>query len=79
VDPGRDSEGNEWKMGHVDGGDDSDLGSDRGLGESDEQRFADLTFREITSARKKKKGKPGQGLEAGSEGHDGSSEDGEGL
>jgi len=81
MDRGSDSEGNEWKIGHVDSDDDSDLDSDEALGESDEERFADFTFRGSTSAGKKKKGKPGQGLEEGSEGDgdDWSSEGGEGL
>ncbi|PWW72723.1 Utp14-domain-containing protein [Tuber magnatum] len=79
MDCGSDSEGNEWRMGHVDSHDDSDLDSDEAMGESDEERFADFTFRGSTSTGKKKKSKHGQGLEEESEDDDESSEDGEGF
>ncbi|CUS13122.1 unnamed protein product [Tuber aestivum] len=78
MDRGSDSEGNEWKMGHVDSDDDSDLDSDEAMGESDEERFACFTFRGSTSTGKMKKSKPGQGLEEESE-DDESNEDGEGF
>lgn len=44
-DEGSDSEGNNWKMGHVDDDDDSDIDSDEAFGESDEERFEGWTFR----------------------------------
>lgn len=44
-DYGSDSEGHEWKVGQVDSEDDSDIDSDEALGESDEERFEDFTFR----------------------------------
>ena len=80
MDRGSDSEGNEWKMGYVDSGDDSDLDSDEAMGESDEERFADFTFRGSTSTGKRK-GKAGQGLEeeSGGDDDDESGEDEEGL
>ncbi|RPB01097.1 Utp14-domain-containing protein [Choiromyces venosus 120613-1] len=79
VDRGSDSEGNEWKMGHVDSDDDSDLDSDEAMGESDEERFADFMFRGSTSIGKKKKRAPGQDLEEDSEDDDENDEDGEGF
>ncbi|MCJ1339887.1 hypothetical protein MMC09_005179 [Bachmanniomyces sp. S44760] len=45
VETGSDSEGNEWKIGHVDSNDDSDLDSDEAMGASDEERFEAYTFR----------------------------------
>lgn len=45
IDEGSDSEGNTWKMGHVDEDDDSDIDSDEAFGESDEERFEGWTFR----------------------------------
>jgi U3 small nucleolar RNA-associated protein 14 len=45
-DEGSDSEGNEWRMGHVEDADDSDIDSDEAFGESDEERFEGWTFRE---------------------------------
>ncbi|CAI6325873.1 unnamed protein product [Periconia digitata] len=44
-DEGSDSEGNNWKMGHVDDDNDSDIDSDEAFGESDEERFEGWTFR----------------------------------
>ncbi|CAZ85657.1 unnamed protein product [Tuber melanosporum] len=79
IDRGSDSEGNEWKIGHIDNEDDSDIDSDEAMGESDEERFADFTFRGSTSTGKEKKSKSGQGLEEESGGDDESSEDGEGF
>ncbi|KAG0638159.1 small-subunit processome [Tuber brumale] len=79
MDRGSDSEGNEWKIGHIDSDDDSDLDSDEAMGESDEEKFADFTFRGSTSTGKGGRSRPGQGLEEES-GDDGeSSEDGEGF
>jgi U3 small nucleolar RNA-associated protein 14 len=44
IDTGSDSDGNEWRMGHVDSDDDSDLDSDEAFGESDEERFDGFAF-----------------------------------
>lgn len=44
-DGGSDSEGNEWRLGHVDEDDDSDLDSDDALGASDEDKFDGFVFR----------------------------------
>lgn len=49
ADYGSDSEGHEWKVGQVDSEDDSDIDSDEALGESDEERFEDFTFRGSSS------------------------------
>lgn len=60
-DEGSDSDGNTWRMGHVDDGDDSDIDSDEAFGESDEERFEGWTFRGSSSNQqngKAKKGKP---------------------
>jgi U3 small nucleolar RNA-associated protein 14 len=54
VDGGSDSEGNEWKLGEVDEDDDSDIDSDEAMGESDEERFEDFTFRGSEGGKKKK-------------------------
>ncbi|KAF2643553.1 Utp14-domain-containing protein [Massarina eburnea CBS 473.64] len=51
-DEGSDSEGNNWKMGHVDDDDESDIDSDEAFGESDEERFEGWTFRGSQSNRK---------------------------
>ncbi|KAI9716679.1 MAG: hypothetical protein M1812_005217 [Candelaria pacifica] len=69
VEQGIDSEGNEWRIGHVDSDDDSDLDSDEAFGESDEERFEGFTFRGSTSGSKKigmgkaKERSSGQGLD----------------
>jgi U3 small nucleolar RNA-associated protein 14 len=55
-DEGSDSEGNEWKMGHVEDADDSDIDSDEAFGESDEERFEGWTFRGSQSNQKGGKG-----------------------
>lgn len=55
-DEGSDSEGNNWKMGHVDDDNDSDIDSDEAFGESDEERFEGWTFR--GSQSNQKGGKP---------------------
>lgn len=60
VDHGSDSEGNEWKLGHVGSEDDSDLDSDAAFGESDEEKFAGYTFGGST---KKPNTKPKRGKE----------------
>jgi U3 small nucleolar RNA-associated protein 14 len=44
IDAGSDSEGNEWRLGHVDSDDDSDLDSDEAFGKSDEERFDGYAF-----------------------------------
>ena len=44
-DEGSDSDGNKWHTGVGDDDDDSDLDSDEAFGESDEEKFADFTFR----------------------------------
>jgi U3 small nucleolar RNA-associated protein 14 len=44
-DAGSDSDGNKWHTGVGEDDDDSDLDSDEAFGESDEERFADFTFR----------------------------------
>lgn len=61
VSEGSDSEGNTWRMGEVDEDDDSDIDSDEAFDESDEERFADFTFRGSSTNKEKKgkgKGKP---------------------
>ncbi|KAF2137621.1 uncharacterized protein K452DRAFT_312226 [Aplosporella prunicola CBS 121167] len=58
VSEGSDSDGNNWRMGHVDDDDDESLDSDEAFGESDEERFADFTFRGSSSNGKKPKSKP---------------------
>ena len=45
IEVGSDSSGNEWVVGQVDNGDDSDLDSDEAMGESDEERFEGFAFR----------------------------------
>jgi U3 small nucleolar RNA-associated protein 14 len=59
IDTGGDSDGNEWRMGHVDSDDDSDLDSDEALGESDEERFDGFAF--SGSSTKSKALKNGKG------------------
>ena len=44
-DEGSDSDGNKWHTGVGEDDDDSDLDSDEAFGESDEEKFADFTFR----------------------------------
>lgn len=44
-DRGSDLEGNQWHVGVEEDDDDSDIDSDEAFGESDEERFADFTFR----------------------------------
>ncbi|KAG0133616.1 hypothetical protein HOY82DRAFT_640209 [Tuber indicum] len=60
-------------------GNDSELDSDKAMGESDEERFADFVFWGSTSTGKEERSKPGQGLEEESGGDDESSKDGEGF
>ena len=65
-DEGSDSDGNTWRMGHVDDDDDSDIDSDEAFGESDEERFEGWTFRGSSSNQqngKTKKGKPKKAME----------------
>lgn len=50
IEVGSDSDGNEWIIGQVDSGDDSDLDSDAAMGESDEERFESFTFRGSSTA-----------------------------
>ncbi|KAK7515288.1 Utp14 protein-domain-containing protein [Phyllosticta citriasiana] len=57
ISEGIDSEGNTWHTGHVDDDDDSDIDSDEAFGESDEERFADFTFRGSSTSKDKKKKK----------------------
>lgn len=57
VEEGSDSEGHEWRMGHVDAEDDSELDSDEAFGESDEEKFEGFTFRGSTGGNLQKKGK----------------------
>lgn len=57
VSEGSDSEGNEWKMGVVDEGEDSDVDSDEAFGESDEERFEGFTFRGSSRGVRKVKAK----------------------
>ncbi|KAK5091931.1 hypothetical protein LTR70_003028 [Exophiala xenobiotica] len=45
VDHGSDPDGNPWHVGVEEDDDDSDIDSDEAFGESDEERFADFTFR----------------------------------
>ncbi|MCJ1313076.1 hypothetical protein MMC25_006753 [Agyrium rufum] len=65
VEQGSDSEGNEWTLGHVASGDDSELDSDEAMGESDEERFEGFAFRGSKSSkdnnkRRKMKGSSGK-------------------
>ncbi|KAF1813945.1 Utp14-domain-containing protein [Eremomyces bilateralis CBS 781.70] len=53
ISEGEDSEGNTWKMGYVSADDDSEIDSDEAFGESDEERFADFTFRASSKNRKR--------------------------
>ncbi|RPA85818.1 Utp14-domain-containing protein [Ascobolus immersus RN42] len=48
-------DGVKWRVGKVDSDEDEDLDSDEAFGESDEERFADWTFRASESGRKSKK------------------------
>ncbi|KAK5018554.1 hypothetical protein LTR60_001452, partial [Cryomyces antarcticus] len=57
IDEGSDSEGNEWRMGHVDDEDDSDLDSDEAFGSSDEEKFEGFTFRGSSGGANGKKQK----------------------
>jgi len=57
IDGGSDSDGNEWRLGEVASDDDLDIDSDEAMGESDEERFEDFTFRGSTSGTKEKKKK----------------------
>nr|KAK5444972.1 hypothetical protein LTR18_004677 [Exophiala xenobiotica] len=50
VDEGSDLEGNRWHVGVDDEDEDSDIDSEDAFGASDEERFADFTFRGSTSA-----------------------------
>ncbi len=55
IEHGNDSSGNEWVVGQVDSGDDSDLDSDEAMGASDEERFEGFGFRgsrKVSSRRK---------------------------
>lgn len=61
IDAGSDSEGNEWRMGHVDSEDDSDLDSDEAFGDSDEERFEGFTFLGSSKQPKPKKTVKGVG------------------
>ncbi|RPB21560.1 Utp14-domain-containing protein [Terfezia boudieri ATCC MYA-4762] len=45
VEEGSDDEGNKWTVGKVASDDDSELDSDEAMGSSDEEKFADFTFR----------------------------------
>ncbi|MCJ1480474.1 hypothetical protein MMC06_000629 [Schaereria dolodes] len=54
VESGSDSEGNEWKIGELNSGDDSDLDSDEALGPSDEERFEGFTFRRSSNPSMRK-------------------------
>lgn len=54
---GSDSEGNTWKVGHVDEDDDSDIDSDEAFGESDEERFEGFTFRGSAGGKIQQRGK----------------------
>jgi U3 small nucleolar RNA-associated protein 14 len=62
-DEGSDSEGNNWKMGHVDDDDDEDIDSDEAFGESDEERFEGFTFRGSSKNQKAKPNKSKKHLE----------------
>ncbi|KAL2040922.1 hypothetical protein N7G274_006380 [Stereocaulon virgatum] len=49
IEVGSDSSGNEWVVGQVEDGDDSDLDSDEAMGVSDEERFEGFSFRESSA------------------------------
>lgn len=53
IDGGSDSDGGHWMVG-VGSDDESDIDSDEAMGESDEERFADFTFRGSSSTGKAK-------------------------
>ena len=57
VEAGSDSDGNEWVIGQAVGEGDSDLDSDEAMGESDENRFEDFTFRGSSTRHSHKKSK----------------------
>ncbi|KAK5956418.1 hypothetical protein OHC33_002995 [Knufia fluminis] len=54
VDEGSDPDGNPWHVGVEDDDEDSDIDSDEAFGESDEERFADFTFRGSGDPRDRK-------------------------
>lgn len=77
VDEGSDSEGNEWKLGHVDKDDDSDLDSDEAFGQSDEERFEDYAFGGSSKrgkSSKKKKSTARKDIDLNEDGEDENSE-----
>ncbi|KAF8476936.1 Utp14 protein-domain-containing protein [Kalaharituber pfeilii] len=74
---GSDEEGNKWMIGKVNPEDDSELDSDEAMGESDEERFAEFTFRG-SSTRRKEGGDEG-GDEEDEEESEEDEEDGEGT
>lgn len=57
-DTGSDLEGNRWHVGVDDEDEDSDIDSDDAFGESDEEKFADFTFRGTSSKPSKQKRRP---------------------
>lgn len=81
VEGGSDEESGQWRVG-VDSNDESDIDSDEAMGESDEERFADFTFRGSGSTGRSKQGK-GKAREVdlgeSEEDEDDESEDGEGF
>lgn len=52
-DGGSDLEGNQWHVGVAEDDDDSDIDSDEAFGESDEERFANFTFRGSSKSESK--------------------------
>ncbi|KIV97973.1 hypothetical protein PV10_01668 [Exophiala mesophila] len=57
-DTGSDLEGNRWHVGVDDDDEDSDIDSDDAFGESDEEKFADFTFRGTSSIPSTQKRRP---------------------
>ena len=54
ADEGSDPDGNPWHVGVEEDDDDSEIDSDEAFGESDEERFADFTFRGSENVKDKK-------------------------
>lgn len=56
---GSDSDGNEWRMGHVDDDDDSEIDSDEAFGESDEEKYSGFSYKGSKAAVEKRRKKLG--------------------
>ena len=69
VEFGSDESGNEWTTGQVASDEDSELDSDDALGDSDEERFADFTFRGSASQKRPVSARQGHQKKENSSGH----------